>query len=167
MKNKEVVDLNTCIIVTSDAVAYGLKEDAIKNILLSNNFSQMNIHRYVVVPNSLPIIINEVRKALTTTRCNLVIVTGGTGVSSKDMSIDVVKVFDGIELEVLGDALRIEGLSSVGLRSFASRATAKLIKYPRPCLVMAIPGNPNAVELALKTIVKELIPHILYEALKK
>ncbi|NPA97717.1 MAG: hypothetical protein GXO32_08985 [Crenarchaeota archaeon] len=156
-------DLRLCIIVTSDKVAYGLKQDELRDELRKN--ARCTIKHYEVLPNSLPLIINALRNCLG--KCNTVILTGGTGVSEHDLSVTAVASLEGVELRELGELLRVSGYQLVGERAYASRSIAKLVRYPYPTLVIAVPGKPDAVTHALRVLLEDLVPHILYEASKK
>ncbi len=165
-RRSDHVEVRLCIVVTSDSVAYGLKKDEVcpsAQAVVEELGGELL--KCIVVPNSVPIIVNEVRDCLKL--CNFALITGGTGVSEHDLSTDVVKQFEGIELPELGELLRVASYSTVGVRAFASRSIAKLVKYPRPALIAAIPGNPNAIRFALRILLEDYVPHILFEFLKK
>ncbi|MHA1203860.1 MAG: MogA/MoaB family molybdenum cofactor biosynthesis protein [Candidatus Heimdallarchaeaceae archaeon] len=80
---------------------------------------------------------------------NFIITMGGTGISSRDVTIEAVDGF--------GELFRSLTFEQVGTVSIMTRALAGIIKQS---LVVSLPGSPNAVKLGIDIILKELM-HIL------
>jgi len=89
-----------------------------------------------------------------------VVVTGGTGVSPRDVTVEALKPLLDKELEGWGEIFRLESFKTVGAAAALSRTFAGVA---RGKLVMALPGSPEAVELALELFGGEM-PHVVHIA---
>ncbi|KXA91666.1 hypothetical protein AKJ64_04610, partial [candidate division MSBL1 archaeon SCGC-AAA259E17] len=99
----------------------------------------------------------EIRKELSKSSKNpeidALITTGGTGITSRDRTVDVVKELFEKELPGFGELMRSESYEEVGKAAFLSRTTAGIVdKKPIFCL----PGSPNSVRNGMKIIIPEL-----------
>jgi len=88
---------------------------------------------------------------------NFIITMGGTGISSRDVTIEAVKPLLTKQLDGFGELFRSLTFEQVGTVSIMTRALAGIIKQS---LVVSLPGSPNAVKLGIDIILKELM-HIL------
>lgn len=149
-----------CFIVTSDSVLRGLKTDEIRPIAenLGSQCPKALLNGYVVIGNS----IGDIRKVVldNANRCDVIVVSGGTGISRKDVSVEAVEPVADKALPGFGELFRAMSYRDVGARAYLSRASAYVVNSS---LVFIVPGNPNAVKLALE-IICEIAPHALYEA---
>ncbi len=91
---------------------------------------------------------------------DVVVITGGTGLSRRDLTIEAVKPLLEKEIEGFGEILRIESYKRIGPAAAMTRATAGAINKK---IVIALPGSPDAVKLAIEIFGKEL-PHFVYIA---
>ena len=91
-----------------------------------------------------------------------VILTGGTGISPRDVTIESVRPLFDKELEGFGEVFRNISFHQIGSPAQLSRATAGVIDNR---IVYCLPGSPNAVEPALEIILPEL-PHAVSMARK-
>ena len=164
MKNNDhahrVVDRVTFgLIVTSDKVFRGEKEDKITP-MVSELIEQKGYHLVykAITPNVFEEILEETRKALENS--DVVLVTGGTGLSSKDLAVRVVDYFNGIEIPGFGELFRMLSWNEVGARAWISRAKAKAVDNK---VLFALPGSPSAVKLALEKLILPVIAHMLWE----
>lgn len=101
-------------------------------------------------------------KDIYTKNADVVILTGGTGISHRDVTIESIRPLFDKELEGFGEIFRNISFQQVGSPAHLSRATAGVISNR---LVYCLPGSPNAMEPALKIILPEL-PHALSMAKK-
>jgi molybdopterin adenylyltransferase len=93
-------------------------------------------------------------------RDDVLLFTGGTGVSRRDVTIETVRPFFDKELDGFGELLRRLSFDEVGTAAMLTRATLGVAKGK---LIMCLPGSPGAVRTALKAAVGEL-PHAVYIA---
>jgi len=89
-----------------------------------------------------------------------ILITGGTGVSPTDVTVEAVKSLFDKELEGFGEIFRMESYKKIGAAAALSRACAGVSGSK---LIMAVPGSPWAVETALELFGQE-IPHIIFIA---
>ncbi len=151
------------LVVTSDKVFRGEKKDLVTP--LAKKFLEENGHLLVystVVPNNLLKIREEVLKACE--RARIVLVTGGTGISPRDMSIEAVKCLSTKELPGFGEMHRYLSYKRVKEKALLSRATAFVIESK--CFVALSPGNPDAVEVSLD-ILNSIASHVEDQLLGK
>jgi molybdenum cofactor biosynthesis protein B len=97
-------------------------------------------------------------------RCDVVISTGGTGISSRDQTLEAVEELIDKPLPGFGELFRQLSREEVGPYTVMSRATAG---RARDTMVIALPGSTNAVELALDEIILEILPHMVKEINKE
>ncbi len=147
------------LVVTSDKVFRGEREDKITPLvheLVSRNNFQL-VYK-AITPNDFNKILDETRNALGVS--DIVLVTGGTGFSSKDLAVKVVDSFNGIDIPGFGELFRMLSWNEVGARAWISRAKAKAVNDR---VLVALPGSPNAVRLALEKLILPVIAHLLWE----
>ncbi len=102
----------------------------------------------------------ELLKSIYEERCDAIILTGGTGLSSRDVTVEAIRPLLDKELEGFSEIFRAESFKEVGSAAYLTRAVAGSIDGR---LVFCLPGSPDAVELGLKLLLPEL-PHALYIA---
>ncbi len=113
-----------------------------------------------LVPDDPLMLRRALRAALRQPDLDVVVLTGGTGVSTTDVTIESVRPFLEKEIEGFGELFRSVSFAKVGAAAALTRATAGVAKGK---LVMCLPGSPDAVATALGLYLDE-IPHILHLA---
>jgi molybdenum cofactor biosynthesis protein B len=89
------------------------------------------------------------------------VMSGGTGLSSKDITIETVSPLFEKTLSGFGEIFRLLSFEEIGARAIMSRAAAGVIASK---LVISLPGSKNAVRLAYDKIIKPQLHHLIYEA---
>ncbi len=108
----------------------------------------------------------EVRAALedfTDGRARLVVFNGGTGISRRDRTYDVISKALEKTLPVFGEIFRMFSYQLVGSAAMLSRATAGVY---RDTVVFSMPGAPNAVQLAMEKLILPEIQHLAWELVR-
>jgi len=90
----------------------------------------------------------------------VIFTTGGTGISTRDTTVEVVERFLDKRLDGFGELFRMLSFAEVGAAAMLSRAVAGLA---RGALVFALPGSVAAVELALDRLVLPELEHLVWE----
>jgi molybdopterin adenylyltransferase len=90
----------------------------------------------------------------------VVITTGGTGISSRDGTVEVVLRYLDKRLDGFGELFRMLSWQEVGSAAMLSRAVAGLA---HETLIFALPGSPAAVRLAMSRLILPELPHLLFE----
>ncbi len=93
-------------------------------------------------------------------RLDLIITTGGTGIASRDTTVEVVRRLLDKELEGFGELFRMLSYEQVGPAAMLSRAVAGLAGQT---LIFTLPGSPNAVKLAMDKLIIPELPHMVWE----
>ena len=112
-----------------------------------------------VVSDDIAMIRTSVLKALAG-EYDAILITGGTGISPTDVTVEAVRPLFDKELEGFGEIFRVESFRKVGAAAALSRACAGVLGSR---LIMAVPGSPWAVETAIELFGRE-IPHIIFIA---
>jgi len=112
----------------------------------------------VYLPNDISAIREEVRSATNKGSVDVVIISGGTGLGRRDVTVEAVTPLLEKVLPGFGELFRRLSYESVGTSAIASRALAGV---SNGVLVFALPGSPDAVKLALERIILPESPHLL------
>lgn len=91
-------------------------------------------------------------------KVDVVVVTGGTGVTRDDVTVEALRPLFDKELPGFGEVFRALSRKRVGGAAFLSRATAGVVKSTA---VFCLPGSPGGVRLALKSILLPELPHLV------
>jgi molybdenum cofactor biosynthesis protein B len=95
------------------------------------------------------------------TSVDVVITTGGTGITSRDTSYEAVASLLDKTLDGFGELFRMLSYEQIGAAAMMSRATAGLA---RRTIVIALPGSEAAVRLAMNKLVIPELPHMVQQA---
>jgi molybdenum cofactor biosynthesis protein B len=117
------------------------------------------VTRRALVSDDATMLRKEVKRFLSG-RDDVLVLTGGTGVSSSDVTIETVRPFFQKELDGFGELLRRLSFDEIGAAAMLTRATMGVAKGK---LILCLPGSPGAVRTALKASLGEL-PHAAYIA---
>lgn len=94
----------------------------------------------------------------------LILFNGGTGISPRDTTYDVVSRMLEKTLPGFGELFRMLSYEEVGAAAMLSRATAGVYKNT---LVFSMPGSPNAVQTAVEKLILPEINHLAWEVVRK
>ena len=92
-----------------------------------------------------------------------VITTGGTGISARDTTYEVVDRMIEKKLDGFGEIFRALSYEEIGAAAILSRAVAGTVGAK---LVACLPGSRNAVRLAVEKLLVPEISHIVFELRK-
>ncbi len=113
--------------------------------------------RRAIVPDEIEAIRAAVRAGCEE-GLDLVITTGGTGIAARDVTYEAIDALLDKRLDGFGEAFRAKSWGQVGPRAILSRALAGTAGR---ALVVALPGSPKAVRLALEEVLLPLVPHAI------
>src|SRR4029453_216291 len=100
-----------------------------------------------IVKDDPPAVQQAVRSAA---EADVVITTGGTGISSRDGTYEALTVLFDKRLDGFGELFRMLSYQDVGSAAMMSRACAGTIGRTA---VFALPGSPQAVRLAVDKLI--------------
>jgi molybdenum cofactor biosynthesis protein B len=113
-----------------------------------------------IVPNDSNVIRAEIEKQLKDSTVQVIITSGGTGVSSKDQTVDTATGLFEKDLPGFGELFRRYSYDEVNANVIISRSVAGVANGK---LVFCLPGSKNAVKLALSKIILPSLGHTLWE----
>lgn len=114
-----------------------------------------------LLPNEEPRVRAHVRAWLAREDLDVIIVTGGTGLGSRDRTVEALTPLFDKEIPGFGELFRmISFQEQVGTAAILTRAAAGSAKGK---LVVTLPGSRAAVELALSRILLPELAHLMRE----
>ena len=137
------------VITASDKGAAGEREDLSGKILIELlEKSGFEIKDYSVIPDELELISSKLRQLCDELRVTLVLTTGGTGFSPRDITPEATKVVIERETPGIAEAMRIASLK-ITPKAMLSRAAAGIRGRS---LIINMPGSPKAVKESFEAI---------------
>jgi molybdopterin adenylyltransferase len=111
---------------------------------------------YALVPDRTPLIRTALLTALEHAGC--VILTGGTGLTPDDCTIEAVRPLLEKTMDGFGELFRWKSFQEIGTSAYLSRALAGIMDGRA---VFCLPGSLPAVTLATRDLILPEIRHIL------
>ena len=147
--------IRTAILTLSDKGSRGEREDT-GGPLIREMISGINAATsyYEVIPDDRDLIKKKLIEF--SDKVDLIITTGGTGLSPRDVAPDATLEVIEKEIPGIGEAMRRAGLQKTA-RAMLSRAVAGV---RGKTLIINLPGSPKAVKEGLDAIM-EVIPHAI------
>jgi molybdopterin adenylyltransferase len=148
-------------ITISDRASAGVYEDRsgpeIENVLCE--FFNGATFEAVIVPDEVGLISAALKKFADVLKCDLIVTTGGTGISARDVTPEATIAVLEKELPGFGEAMRMGSLAKVRT-AILSRAVAGTRGQS---LIVNLPGKPSAVRECLKILapaIREGVAHL-------
>lgn len=110
-----------------------------------------------VLPDQKREITEKLEEMISDPEIDAIITTGGTGVTSNDITVDTVQNFLDQDIPGFGETFRRAGYERIGSPAILSRSIAGIIRK-KP--IFSLPGSPEGVELGMK-IVLEMLPPLI------
>jgi molybdenum cofactor synthesis domain-containing protein len=148
----------TCAVLTvSDSTYAGTRVDE-SGPLVADRIREAGwtVASTATVPDEVETIAGQLQSWCESRSVRLILTTGGTGVSPRDLTPEATRMVIEKEIPGLGELMRTEGMKKTR-RACLSRATAGLRDG---VLIVNLPGSPKGARESLDAIV-DLIPHIL------
>ncbi|MFB6291033.1 MAG: molybdenum cofactor biosynthesis protein B [Candidatus Bipolaricaulia bacterium] len=149
----------TCRVLTVSSSRGADKDESgrlIRDLIKAEGY---RIQERKVIPDSPEKIETELENAVSS-EARVLLITGGTGLSTLDQTVDVVENYEEKELPGFGELFRSLSFDEIGPRAMLSRARASLID---DTLIFSLPGSPAAVELGMEELILPAIGHAVYE----
>jgi molybdenum cofactor biosynthesis protein B len=109
------------------------------------------VSRRSLISDDRAMLRREVKKFLTEMD-DVLLLTGGTGLSPRDVTVETVRPFFEKELDGFGELVRRLGYDEIGGAAILTRATAGVASGK---LIVCMPGSPGAVRSAMKAFARE------------
>jgi molybdopterin adenylyltransferase len=101
-----------------------------------------------------------IRKGCVDPAVEAFILTGGTGVTSRDSTFEAVEVMLDKRLTGFGELFRMLSYQEIGAAAMMSRAQGGVVQGRA---LFSLPGSPNACRLALEKLILPELGHVLRE----
>lgn len=118
------------------------------------------VHAAAIVPDDPQAVRDQVLTWARDPSCDLVVSTGGTGLSARDHTVEAVAALFDIRIDGFGELFRLLSFEEIGSAAMLSRAAAGVVSGTP---VFLLPGSPQAVTLALTRLVLPEIAHVVGE----
>jgi molybdenum cofactor synthesis domain-containing protein len=147
------MNIRAAIITLSDKGSKGEREDesgkTVREMIAGIN---ARVGHYEVLPDEKHRIIEVLSRLSDSGAVDIIITTGGTGVSARDVTPEATLAVIDRELPGMAEAMRAESLKKTP-RAMISRAVAGI---RRQTLIVNLPGSPRAVRENLAVILPAL-----------
>jgi len=115
----------------------------------------------VLIPDDPAMIVSILKKMLGDGRVDVVVTTGGTGVTRSDVTVETVRGVLEKELPGFGEVFRRISYDRMGSAAILTRAIAG-VKEGK--VIFCLPGSPEAVETAVRNLIIPEASHIVKHA---
>ena len=116
-----------------------------------------------VVKDDPELVHSAIERHLADRGVQVIITTGGTGITSRDSTYEAISTLLEKQLDGFGELFRMLSYQEIGPAAMMTRACAGLVARR---IVVALPGSPGAVRLAMEKLVIPELGHLVQQATK-
>ena len=149
-----IITVSTTRALGNDTSGNWMKEQA------SREGHDVVYHR--VIPDDAEIIATTVRNLIQNERPQVILITGGTGITKKDVTIEAVGPLLTKLLTAFGSLFATLSFEEIGSAALISRAAAGVIEKT---VVFCMPGSLNACKLACRKLIFPELGHLVKHTL--
>ncbi|MGP8074915.1 MAG: molybdenum cofactor biosynthesis protein B [Thermoplasmata archaeon] len=118
------------------------------------------VRHYALVANSVADVRERLEPWLAEVGVEVAATVGGTGVSSRDLTVNALEAMGGKRIDGFGEIYRSLSFADVGALAMISRAGLYLV-HGKP--VFALPGSERGVRLAIERLIVPAGIHLIEE----
>ncbi|MGN0176263.1 MAG: molybdenum cofactor biosynthesis protein B [Methanobrevibacter sp.] len=157
MSSKDI----TCGVITLSDSRKSKKVDLSGQYMVEEIEARYTLKSRSIIPDEKTDLINTI-ETMINEDIDVILTTGGTGLDSRDITVETVESLFEKKLEGFGEIFRAKSYDEIGTAALLSRATAGIYKKT---VIFSMPGSPNAVKTAFSIIIDEL-PHFVHHVKK-
>jgi len=159
-KHQSPKNINCSVIIVSDSRTEQDDESG-KYIMQILKKQGHEVLSYALLKNDADAILNRVNELLGEEKLQVIITSGGTGISCRDVTVETISPIFGKNINGFGELFRFLTYQQIHTGSIMSRATAGVT---RGKVIICLPGSLGAVSLAMEKIILPEIGHMVREA---
>ena len=150
---KEKLDLSVAVLVCSDSVASGKKEDRAGKVIAEKikNLG-LSVSSYTVIPDEVGDIQETINKFCQANK-DLVIITGGTGLSNRDVTPEAVIPLLDRRIPGIEEAIRAYGQD----RTPYAMLSRSVVGFKGNTLIMALPGSTAGASESMDAVFPSIL----------
>jgi len=159
-KQKAPQSVSCAVLTISDSRT---EQDDESGKLIKQRLSD-NGHRvmsYSILKNEADSIKKKIYELLRQEELQVIITSGGTGVSHRDITVETISPILEKKLDGFGELFRFLSYQEISTTSIMSRAIAGVTGGK---IILCLPGSPEAAKLAMDKVILPEIGHLVREA---
>ncbi len=121
------------------------------------------VSAHAIVRDEPEVVRGHVSAELTHPRSQVIILTGGTGITSRDGTYEAIAGLLDKRLDGFGELFRMLSYEEIGAAAMLSRATAGTAARKA---IFVLPGSENAVRLAMTRLILPELGHVVQQLRK-
>ena len=133
---------------------------AIRDLLVTSGHQ---VAGWKIVPDDVDQVRRTVREQLADEAVQVVITTGGTGISTRDSTYEAIDELFDKRLDGFGELFRAISFQEIGTAAMMTRATAGIVGRKA---IFALPGSEKAVRLAMTKLLIPELGHVVQQLSK-
>ena len=154
-------NIRAVVITVSDACSRGERRDtsgeALKQLVTDLG---AELIASMILSDDLDPLVQTLREFAEREDVNLIVTTGGTGLSKRDSTHEAILQLLDKRLDGFGELFRMLSYHEIGAAAMMSRACAGASKGK---VVVSLPGSENAVRLAMTKLILPELGHMVRE----
>ena len=156
---KESTPLYVMVVTVSDTRTEQTDKSGRKMIELLET-SHHHVANYEIVKDDQEAIEEALFKGCLDPRVQVILLNGGTGLSNRDVTFEIVERVIERPIPGFGEIFRMLSYEEIGSPAMLSRATAGIA---RKTVIFSVPGSTGAVSLAMEKLILPEMGHIVRE----
>jgi len=122
-----------------------------------------SVSGHAIVKDEPSQVTSTIRQRLADDATQIIITTGGTGISARDTTLEAVTALFEKRLDGFGELFRMISFHQIGSAAMMSRATAGTVGRKA---IFVLPGSPAAVRLAMEKLIVPELGHVMQQLSK-
>jgi len=151
----------SCAVLTISDSRTELDDESGKLIRQKLSQSGHRVMFYSILKNEADSIKKKIHELLRQQELQVIITSGGTGVSHRDITVETITPILEKKLDGFGQLFRFLSYQEIGTAAIMSRAFAGVAEGK---VILCLPGSPGAANLAMDKIILPEIGHMVREA---